>query len=283
MISLALLNKARIIDCHVHDQHNDGDIRVEFPVPFLPEIMCEKNHIVRCTECRNGSYIFSCINCGRKVLFKEDPYFPHNVNLLKSAGGNEIIFPMITISPFINEEIGKYDKLFPGEIIGYKLHPNFSTYYLSKINIESSRILIIHCGIGQYDNANLLLDFAENYKGPVIIAHLGRLSESAFQRAKRLENVFFDCSSIGLIWKSYQNDSYNLCDSCYLGVFSSPDQLLKSVIDYVGVEKIVFGSDEPYGSFQEDINIIERISDDDKNKILYKNFGQLIRGQIKNV
>jgi len=280
VISLDLLNNAHIIDCHVHDVHKNGDVRVEFPTPFIPEIMCKKNHIVRCSDYKNGHYTFACIQCGKKTVFERDPYFNYNIKLLRTHLPNEIVFPLVTISPGLNEKIKKYEMMFPHEIIGYKLHPNFSNYYLTDLCLDSSKILIIHCGVGSYDNAELIIDFAERYLGPVIIAHLGRLSEGAFNRARKLKNIFFDCSSIGLIWKSYLNNSYNLCNSDYLGHFDSPVQLLASVISYVGEDKIIFGSDEPYGSFAEDIAIVENLNVRTKNKLMSQNLKKLIMEQI---
>ncbi len=281
MISLDLLNNAHIIDCHVHDIHKNGDVRVEFPTPFIPEIMCEKNHIVRCLDYRNGQYTFACVQCGKKIVFEKDPYFECNITLLRTHLPNEIVFPLVTISPGLNDEISKYEKMFPNEIIGYKLHPNFSNFFLTDCCVDASKILIIHCGVGKYDNAELIIDFAERYSGPVIIAHLGRLSEVAFNRARKLKNIFFDCSSIGLIWRSYLNNSYNLCDSSYLGSFDSPENLLSAVIDYVGDDKVIFGSDEPFGSFVDDALIIEHLDVSTRAKLMAQNMRKLIKQQMR--
>jgi Asp-tRNA(Asn)/Glu-tRNA(Gln) amidotransferase A subunit family amidase len=90
---------------------------------------------------------------------------------------------------------------------------------------------------------------------------MGRFSRSGFDRSRNMKNVYFDCSSIGLIWDSYNKNSYHLCDTSYLGAFDSPDRLLSLSMQYVGEDKVLFGSDEPYGSWDRDVMIVERLNE----------------------
>lgn len=280
MISLKRLMDAKIIDCHVHNAHSFADVRVEFPSPFQQKLLCQPGHMVRCIHVTKSKYIFQCTECGKITYNGDDPFWDENIFLLNHATDNELVFPFIIVSPEMGVAIEKYEKNFGENILGYKLHPNFSQFSLKDISLSSKKILLIHSCVGLLDNAELIVDFAEHYNGKVIIAHMGRFNKNAFDRARQMDNVYFDCSSIGLIWQSYNNHQYNLCDTSYLGAFKKPADLLSAAMEYVGIDKVVFGSDEPFGCFEKDIKIVNELSEDLRSALLSRNMRKILEEQI---
>lgn len=271
-----LLMNAKIIDVHVHDEPTKSDINLQFPKPFIPDIVCHPGHIVRCSKVDSKRYVFVCSVCGKTTYDGEDPYYIYNKELIEK-NSKDLICPLLIISPEIDKEIEKYENEFSEKIFGYKIHPNFSEFLVSEMTISTRKPIIVHCEVGQYDNVNVILDFAERHDGPIIIAHMGRFSKSGFDRARNMKNVYFDCSSIGLIWDSYNKDSYHLCDTSYLGAFDSPDRLLSLSMQYVGEDKVLFGSDEPYGCWDRDVMIVERLNNRLKDRLLSGNFKKMMK------
>ena len=56
-----LLMNAKIIDVHVHDELTKSDIKLQFPKPFIPDIVC------------NFGNKKSCL--ARKAVFYENKFF----------------------------------------------------------------------------------------------------------------------------------------------------------------------------------------------------------------
>ena len=276
-----MLNKFNSVDFHVHGvkNNNQTELKINFPDPFISSILCP-GHITRCVDVSNQVYTYMCETC-KKIVYKgSDPFIYENAELLNCCNDDEIIFPMLTASSEIQHQIDYYERLYPNEIIGYKIHPNFSTYDVSNLKITSKKILIFHSGKGIYEDPNKIISFAKNYCGDVIIAHLGRLNEDAFRKTRKLKNVFFDCSSISLIWKDFNERQNKLFDLNFLGECKSADTLLLKIIKYVGRKKILYGSDLPYGDKKNDIQIINQLPKHIKKLITKTNPINLLKKHI---
>ena len=241
-LSASFLNN-EIIDCHVHATHKGFGASIVFPILPIEEITCKQCHIVRLESVINGKHKYTCSTCNKIVYYGEDPFVRYNDELMKQRLKNELVFPFIPISPFSFEQIEFYEHAYPGLIYGYKLHPNYSNYNIDQFNPKQNRIYIVHSGVGELEKPMKIIDFAKKLDGIVIIAHLGRFCKQAYDLSKFMDNVYFDCSPLSLLWNSYITHSDRIFDTSFLGVFSSPSEMIERVADYIGWDKLVYGSD----------------------------------------
>jgi len=121
-------------------------------------------------------------------------------------------------------------------------------------------VLLIHTGTGKETNADKIhvtLDYAlkvaKAYKDVnFVLAHLGRLHEKILD-AFQLDNVYFDTSGLSM----WQNWSAFISNKP-LDIFksSTPIQVIERLVDLGYENKLLFGSDEPYVTYAEEIRII---------------------------
>lgn len=274
-IGTSFLNNG-IIDCHVHAIHRNTGASILFPDLPIDEITCKQSHIVRLESVINGKHKYTCSTCNRVVYFGEDPFVKYNHALMNGRRENELVFPYIPISPFSLEQIECYERAYPGLIFGYKLHPNYSNYDIDKFKPKQNRIYIIHSGVGERENPLKIIHFAKKINGVVIIAHLGRFCKQAFDLSKLMDNVYFDCSPLSLLWNSYITHSDRIFDPSFLGVFSSPSEMIKLVADYIGWDKLVYGSDAPLGDYSFDMACCRNLDMSLKHRICSKNIVKLL-------
>ncbi len=267
-------NDFRIIDCHVHACHLQDRASFVFPEIGISEVCCKQGHIVRLQEVQGDTYKFVCSTCGRLVYSGEDPYRRYNEELLASSQDNELIFPYVSISPQIKRDIQYYTNKYGSR--GFKLHPNYSSYKIDLCEVPSGILFVIHSGKGEFDNPMRILDFARHCQGTVIIAHLGRMNKELFDNIKRIDNVVLECSPVTSLWEAYKNHTGQVYDASFLGELRSPEEMLQRVMEYVGCEKVVYGSDTPIESASEDLAVIQKLPTLLKKKILYKNILSLL-------
>ena len=198
------------------------------------------------------------------------------------AGNEEVIeaakrfpgrfVPYITINPYypvpeIEAEIGKWHS--QGHLRAFKIHPSFATYpadgegyrpVWEHANRQGLTVLS-HSGAGcKYGSPEKLGELAQRYpKANVLVAHSAsswEMIEAATKTAKQQENVFLD-----------------LCGSPLL--FGALEQM----VDAVGADKILFGTDLPFIDPRPGLGRIafSRLSDDEKRKILGLNAKRLFR------
>ena len=129
---------------------------------------------------------------------------------------------------------------------------------------EIGKPLLIHAGWNSHGDYYALLQKVPNLK--LILAHAGfPLYSETWNKIKSFKNVFIDLSQT-----SYLND-----------------RMTKDVVDFLGVEKCLFGTDGPYGVHGDDglfdysfiKRRIERLFPDKEKqkKILGENFLELIQ------
>lgn len=270
------------IDCHVHATHRDYGSSIVFTNLPINEIICKQYHIVRLESVINGKHKYICSTCNKTVYYGDDPFVRYNDELIKQMQGNELVFPFIPISPYSLEQIEYYEHAYPGLIYGYKLHPNYSNYNIDQFKPRQDRIYIVHSGVGEKENPLKIIDFAKNLDGIVIIAHLGRFCKQAYDLARTMDNVYFDCSPLFLLWKSYIAHSDRLFDSSFLGTFSTPSDMIERVADYIGVDKLVYGSDAPFGDYSFDMDCCRALDISLRDQICSKNIVKLLKS-INNV
>lgn len=280
-LNASFLNN-EIIDCHVHAAHRDFGGSIVFPNLPINEITCKQYHIVRLESVIDGKHKYVCSTCNKTIYYGDDPFVSYNDELIKQMRSSELVFPFIPISPYSLEQIEYYERTYPGLIYGYKLHPNYSNYNIDQIKYREDRIYIIHSGVGERENPLKIIDFAKKIDGIVIIAHLGRFCKQAYDLARTMDNVYFDCSPLLLLWQSYITHSDRLFDSSFLGAFSTPTDMIERVADYLGADKLVYGSDAPFGDYYFDIDCFKTLDMSLRHQICSKNIVKLLK-RINNV
>ena len=264
-----LYHNYSIIDCHVHSCHLTDRASIVFPKINIPEVQCKLGHIVRLQDVNGDNYKYVCSTCGKTVYLGIDPYRSYNENLLENRQDNELVFPFVAISPHMQEDIRYYVEKH--DIVGIKLHPNYSSYKMDSCTVPHDMIYVIHAGKGFYDNPLRIINFAKNCESQVIVAHLGRLNKDLYDSISQLKNIVMDCSPLIHIWDAYRRGSNSIYDASFLGKINSPYDLLMRVMEYVGFDNIVYGSDIPIDNPYDDLSIIDMLPNDLKIKILREN------------
>lgn len=262
-------NNYSIIDCHVHACHLMDRGSLVFPEIGVPEILCESGHIVRLQDVQGDTYTYVCSTCGRIVYSGKDPHRIYNEELIGARKENELVFPFVAISPQIKRDMLYYAKKYGSH--GFKLHPNYSSYIIDSNEVPPGFCYVIHSGKSEYDNPIRILDFARQCQGAVIIAHLGRMNKVLFDSMKETKNIVLECSPVTSLWNALKNKTGQIYEASFLGKMETPEEMLQRVMEYVGCDKVVYGSDTPIESASEDLAVIEKLSAIFKKKILSEN------------
>ncbi len=162
------------------------------------------------------------------------------------------------------------DRVISLGLKGIKLHPDFQLFALDDENacrmyeIVGDRLpFLIHTGDKRYkySNPSLLKKVAERYPDVKFIgAHFGGYSEwdEAENCLCGLKNVWFDCSS---------------------SFFEISKEKAVELIKAYGADRIFFGTDYPMWNAENELEIFNslEISDEDKEKILWKNISDFLQ------
>jgi predicted TIM-barrel fold metal-dependent hydrolase len=286
-----------IIDCHYHlerklltddellkkmDECEVGKVAlmgvINEPIPKPPEFLLK---ILRFTL-THRSFRFLAKVLAANFTSDGDIKLPTGIFHLYPNPKNEPIFQAVADNPdrflgwvFVNpqggtdqiQELNKWkDK--PG-FIGVKAHPFWHRYQpieLLPVAVQLAKMekpLLIHAGFDAHGDYDVLLQKVPDLK--LILAHAGfPLYSDTWNKIKNNKNVYVDLSQT-----SYLNDRTTL-----------------QAIEYLGVERCLFGSDGPYGVHGDDDLFdysfikrrIERLFPDKEiqKKLLGENFLELI-------
>jgi predicted TIM-barrel fold metal-dependent hydrolase len=286
-----------IIDCHYHlerklltddellkkmDECEVGKVAlmgvINEPIPKPPEFLLK---ILRFTL-THSSFRFLAKVLAANFTSEGDIKLPTGIFHLYPNPKNEPIFQAVADKPdrflgwvFVNpqggtdqiQELNKWkDK--PG-FIGVKAHPFWHRYQpieLLPVAVQLAKMekpLLIHAGFDAHGDFDVLLQKVPDLK--LILAHAGfPLYSNTWNKIKNNKNVYVDLSQT-----SYLND-----------------RTTWQAIEYLGVERCLFGSDGPYGVHGDDDLFdysfikrrIERLFPDKEiqKKLLGENFLELI-------
>jgi predicted TIM-barrel fold metal-dependent hydrolase len=286
-----------IIDCHYHlerklltddellkkmDECEVGKVAlmgvINEPIPKPPEFLLK---ILRFTL-THSSFRFLAKVLAANFTSEGDIKLPTGIFHLYPNPKNEPIFQAVADNPdrflgwvFVNpqggtdqiQELNKWkDK--PG-FIGVKAHPFWHRYQpveLLPVAVQLAKMekpLLIHAGFDAHGDYDVLLQKVPDLK--LILAHAGfPLYSDTWNKIKNNKNVYVDLSQT-----SYLND-----------------RTTWQAIEYLGVERCLFGSDGPYGVHGDDDLFdysfikrrIERLFPDKEiqKKLLGENFLELI-------
>jgi predicted TIM-barrel fold metal-dependent hydrolase len=286
-----------IIDCHYHlerklltddellkkmDECEVGKVAlmgvINEPIPKPPEFLLK---ILRFTL-THSSFRFLAKVLAANFTSEGDIKLPTGIFHLYPNPKNEPIFQAVADKPdrflgwvFVNpqggtdqiQELNKWkDK--PG-FIGVKAHPFWHRYQpveLLPVAVQLAKMekpLLIHAGFDAHGDYDVLLQKVPDLK--LILAHAGfPLYSDTWNKIKNNKNVYVDLSQT-----SYLND-----------------RTTRQAIEYLGVERCLFGTDGPYGVHGDDDLFdysfikrrIERLFPDKEiqKKLLGENFLELI-------
>lgn len=209
-----------------------------------------------------------------------DYFYNLNKTLIEKCQDVDTIFPFVLLPcnlELANETLERIEHDYKGKFFGIKFHPNSYSFAINKAGFNPKNFpykypVIIHTGISQYDRPDYALKFAQQYQGNVCLAHCARFDEQVLQKIKQMPNVYIDISpsyylsrvSNGQTQKVYDGDSLK---------GKTEEELITHLIDVVGEDKILAGSDAPFGSIQELKELAETlpISEKLKQKIFVDN------------
>lgn len=214
----------------------------------------------------------------------------NNLWTLSTAKENSKFIPYISVHPEMDCDILELiENYFRLNAKGFKIHPNVQTFDI-KHNVlkpvwelcDKQKIpVLVHCGpvstvcTNEYANFNVIEPFIGNYQSiPIILAHLGGGEpDYVFRIAEKYPNIYFDTA----ITFSGKHCIKRIHDELW-----ENDEKVVWVFRKIGIEKIIFGSDYPYGSPIDDVNRIIRLdlTDCEKRAILGKNALELYNIKI---
>jgi len=248
------------IETLIHEMdyyHIDKSIVMVNPLFEILKCPIDVHHKVAVQDTHEkGVLRLFCTSC-EKILYEgPDPTREFNVELMKATRNYpNRFFPMLYIllsNSTIPTEIEFYETTFPNEFTGYKLHPRFCFRSLEDVEVfPSTRPILIHTGV-DFPLTPTNVQFVKNYKGNIILAHAGRFDPELLHLGRVMENVFIDTSPSSLMYQGRKTDLV----PPFNDTISTPSDIYKYLIEYVGEDKILFGSDVPWGDYKNEIAIL---------------------------
>lgn len=184
-----------------------------------------------------------------------------NLWTLDTCEKNRSLIPLISFHPDMEDSISKlFNEYIKRGAKGVKLHPmaqGFSPNDSRMNNLyslcqEAHIPVVFHCGrvanarLNEFSDLNEILPVIKEFKKlPVVLTHMadGNL-EDCLMVSSQYENVFFDTSIVVTGYSQIRNTN----EPSWLD-----DEMVISAFEKIGIEKIVFGSDYPWGSTYYDL------------------------------
>lgn len=245
-----------IIDCHVHIGKTEKTERF-FTFDSYLDIM-NKYKI-------DKSIVMPNVSNNVSSSFLNDEFLSEFKKLSEIEQSK--FYPFLLIDP--NDMQTKNQVINNITIIkGVKYHPSVTSTICSDIKTYSifesfldKFVILVHCGRNWRSHIKYLLDAAKDFKNLTFIAaHMGGNATDLIEEAlnsiekSKLDNVYIDISTSKLPW------------------------LIEKAILKIGDDKILFGSDEPYGDtlVTKYCLRISSITTSSSEKILYKNVKRIL-------
>jgi hypothetical protein len=281
----------KIFDCHTHiDLKSQSKEKYQLimdtmgiektiimPDPFIKEIKCNNdlNHFVAFDD-RDNQLIARCEQCKCIIYTGEDPYKNYNEQLI-DLFNNTNYFPFLIIAlakSTINSSVQYFIESKKSMFYGFKIYTGLCYNDLNYIgSIDCDLPLLIHTGVKNNQNPMGMIKFLEKYKGKIVMSHFCRLHYEFLKIIKNLDNVFIDTSPAAYIFNRY------IIEKREGGLFCKKDisdvkDLYYRLIECIGIDKIIFGTDYPYSNIETELSVINTldITKDEYLKLTRKNF-----------
>lgn len=251
------------------DCNNNCDILNNANETVCP-VACNKRnrHRVAIKDNGNNELVAYCTVCKKIVYQGKDPFREYNIELMEFCKemNNSLPNLVLTLSnSTINEEVSFYEKNFKDLFLGYKIHQTTNMRSINSIKgINSNRPILVHCDSHPYDSIEDAIKFAKRYEGNIVLAHSYLLREENI--CKGLNNIYYDVCPIDN-FRNYRDFIM------HHQVFDEIDNIYEAALEYLDEDRILFGTDWPFGNVERNLEEIEKANIDDavKQKILRKN------------
>lgn len=243
---------------HDMDLHNIDKSLVMIN-PLFKFLKCSENakhRVVVQDTSIDGVLRLFCLQCNKVIYEGPDPMRKYNLEFIEAcAKYPNRFFPMLTLllsNSTIPTEISFFEKNFSSSFVGYKLHPRVCFRSIDEIKcFPSKRPIIIHIGV-DFPPTTTNINFVKNYAGSVLLAHAGRFDPELLYLAKNYPNVYIDAAPSSLMFNGRQTDLI----APYNTLIQTPEDIYKYLIKEIGEDKVLFGSDVPWGNYDNEIAIL---------------------------
>ena len=221
---------------------------------------CKKRdrHRVKVMDSKDGELIAYCTKCKKIIYEGEDPFHKYNIELIELCKKLKVL-PLLNLSisnSTINREVKFFEENYGDSFIGYKVHPTSCMRSIDDIDhIDSERTILIHTDVHEYDSIENAINFAKRYKGNVVLAHSYLLRDKSL--IDGLDNIYFDICPTDNFIKSKDMIEHNKA-------FDESSDVYQAALQYLPEDRLLFGSDWPYGSVSNNKDILDN-SNIDKN------------------
>lgn len=273
-----MVNNFEIIDSHVHTFAND-DVANKIITSFNKIYEIEFNNPGNGTttnvieNMRLGGIDHTImVNFAPPKIVNQNNIW--TLDAARASGGK--LIPMVSFHPEMEGSLTKHlDRYIELGAKGIKLHPmaqgfdvrddRFDELY-SKCS-EYNFAVLIHCGrvsnarLNEYSDFECLLPIIEKYPQlPIVLAHMADGNvERVLEVSKKYNNVYFDTS---IVITGYP-EIMSVNEPSWLD-----DAQVVSIIKEIGANKVIFGSDFPWGSPIHDLKRVMNLKLTDQQKRL---------------
>lgn len=251
--------------------------------PFSDEV---NNNMQNCINCPNPKkhrtmivdyythIALYCKTCNLVVYqTTQDPVRRYNIELIKSSRkfrSRIKPFVFLTVASTAQNEINFFEENFKNEFIGYKLHPWTNQASVENLHLNTKLPFLIHTGMRDLESSKNAIIFAKNHPNNcVVLAHAVQLNTDFLKTVSQMDNTYIDCCPSTFL---YQN-KYGSIHPSVVNSINSPSDIYTFALRYLSSKKILFGTDSPWGSSIDELNVISNlnITQEQKNDILFKN------------
>jgi predicted TIM-barrel fold metal-dependent hydrolase len=219
-------------------------------------------------------------------------YEMENHFLMEGSNYSKRLIPFPGVNPGDKESVRRIKTLVAFGIKGIKFSHQIPMGFsidklighpLMKIVQDNDLIFMIHTGTGKEPGSheinttlNYAIKVARKYPDiRFILCHLGRLHQSLIE-ALSLENVHLDTSALSMQrkWKEF-----TAIEPISMFENLTPIKVIEKLVSIGQEDKIVFGSDEPYTVYENEIPPIKEaeITNSAKRKIFYENIKNILK------
>lgn len=233
---------------------------VIFLNPFIKNLLCPRahNHKIKVLDSTVYGYLkLYCTVC-RNVYYEGiDPLRRLNEEIINCSRSDSSLLPFIFVNISKTStvyEINYFESKYGNKVKGYKMHPALSNRQICELGeLPTAKPIIVHTGVGQQENPSNVIRFSEHYKGNIVLSHFAKFDECALNEVKKNERLFIDSSPSNFIFNQYLYKPHKLFDTNYLTGFVSWVDMMNKIFKFMGSEKIIFGSDVPWGDMTSEI------------------------------
>lgn len=222
---------------------------------------------------KDGRLVIRCKTCGKTILRSVvDPLREYNLKLIHMTKAyRHKIKPLIYIclcSATIQSEIDFFEKNYPDDFVGFKLHPWNDQVNVANFRVHCSRPILIHTGIRELESAKNAIAFAEkNSDVKVVIAHAAALEEEVLKKIAKMHNVYVDCCPSVFMFRNKITSLFSPQK------ITTPKDIYYKVLNFVPSRRILFGTDSPWGNSQDELAVVRNLNipESTRELILFKN------------